>query len=179
MDCKRFNTPRWYVIHTQPREEDRAESNLRAWQVETFYPKYRVRRCNEFSGRPTYHVKSLFPQYIFGRFQADCLVHKVSYTRGVRSIVNFGEGPVSVDDQIVQLLKSQTDEEGFVKIEDNLKAGDKVMVQAGPLKGLLGIFERKVKDSERVMILLTCVSFQGRMVLEKDSVTRVQEFQIE
>jgi hypothetical protein len=34
----------WYVIQTKPKQEDRADLNLRAWKIETFAPTLKERR---------------------------------------------------------------------------------------------------------------------------------------
>src|SRR5258705_12699899 len=75
--------PRWYVVHTKYREEERADNNLRSWEVLTFYPQIRARRVNQFSGKITELAKPLFPGYLFARFDASKLLSKVHYTRGV------------------------------------------------------------------------------------------------
>jgi transcription elongation factor/antiterminator RfaH len=165
--------PRWYVIHTQPKQESRAESNLRAWQVETFNPIFKERYYNPYTGQPTYRIKSLFPQYIFGRFQAGSLINKVCYTRGVRSVVSFGERPTAVDDEVIALLQSRVDENGLIHMGECLKAGDKVVIKNGAWKGLLGVFEHEAKHSERVMILLSCVNYQGRIIVDRELVKKV------
>ena len=44
MNCATVaDIPFWYAIHTHPKQENRAESNLQAWNVETFIP--RIRDC--------------------------------------------------------------------------------------------------------------------------------------
>src|ERR1043166_9166696 len=58
------DTSQWYVVHTNPKQEERADSNLRAWGVETLHPKLKTRRFNEFTGAPTVTTKPLFPRYI-------------------------------------------------------------------------------------------------------------------
>jgi len=108
-----------------PKQEDRAEDNLKAWSVETFNPKLRERRYNQYTGTPTYVKKSLFPRYLFARFNASDLLHKVHFTRGIHSVVSFGNGPTSVDDKIIDIIQLRVGEDGFVKIGDKLKYGDK------------------------------------------------------
>ncbi|HEV2707915.1 MAG TPA: transcription termination/antitermination NusG family protein, partial [Pyrinomonadaceae bacterium] len=77
-------TPQWYAIYTHAKQEERAESNLRAWRVETFNPKAKeIRKRN--SNPNGFVTTQLFPRYIFARFVAQNLLHKVSYTRGVHS----------------------------------------------------------------------------------------------
>jgi transcriptional antiterminator NusG len=124
-------------------------------------------------GQSSYIIKPLFPRYLFARFKANELLHKVYYTRGVHSIVRFGTCPTPVDDEIIALLQRQSGPEGFVRIGEELKAGDRVMVVSGPLRNFIGIFEGTVKERERVSILLTTVSFQSRVLIEREMVKKV------
>ncbi len=55
------DSSQWYVVYTNPKQEGRADSNLRAWGVETLHPKLQARRYNEFTGAPTVTTKPLFP----------------------------------------------------------------------------------------------------------------------
>ena len=87
---KPFETACWYAIHAKPKQEGRAESNLLAWGVETFVPRVKERRYNRIIGAATYHIKPLFPRYLFARFKASELLHKVCFTRGISSVVGFG-----------------------------------------------------------------------------------------
>jgi transcriptional antiterminator RfaH len=164
--------PSWYVIHTNPRQEDRADSNLRGWQVETFAPRVKQPRINPYTGESNYITKPLFAGYIFARFDLEELLHKVRFTRGVHSLVSFGEGPVAIDDEIISFMQSRVGVDGFVKIGDDFKPGDLVVVKDGLLKNLTGIFERDVKESERVMVLLNVVSYQAHVELERKTLKK-------
>jgi transcription elongation factor/antiterminator RfaH len=164
---------RWYVIHTHPKQEDRACSNLRVLGVPIFNPKVRERRYNQFAIIPTYVAKPLFPRYIFAQFKIGDLYHKVRFTRGVYSVVGFGEGPTSIDEEIISLIQSNMKkEDGFVRIDEEIKPGDKVIVRDGPLKNFAGIFEREMKDADRIRILLETVSYQAHVEIERDMVKR-------
>jgi hypothetical protein len=44
---------------------------------------------------------------------------------------------------------------------------------AGPLKGLRGIFKKELTPKERVLILLSYVSYQGQLVIEKEKLKKV------
>ncbi len=109
---------RWYVIHTHPKQEDRAGSNLKVLGVPIFNPKTRERRYNQFANVPTYVTKPLFPRYIFAQFKINDLYHKVRFTRGVYSVVSFGEGPTPIDEEIITLIRSNIKEDGFVRIDE-------------------------------------------------------------
>jgi Transcription antiterminator len=165
-------TPRWYAIYTHPKQHERAESNLKAWRVETFNPKSRQIRSKN-SNSPQYIVKQLFPRYLFARFDAATLSHKICFTRGVHSVVSFGGKPAPVDDGVISLLRSKISEDGYIRLEDDLKNGDNVVVQSGPLSDFSGVFERNLTDDTRVLILLTNISYQARVVLEREQVRKV------
>ena len=163
-----FGGLRWYVVQTKPREEERADDNLRAWKVETLAPKIKNRRVNEFSNRCTFITKPLFPGYIFARFDASTLLHNVNSTRGIQRVVRFGDVLVPVDDQVIDMIRSGMTDDGFVEVGTEELAGRKFTIRGGPLSGLAGVLEREMKDKERVMLLLNCVSYQGHFTVEKD-----------
>lgn len=163
--------PNWYAIHTHPKQESRAESNLKAWNVETFFPRIRDCRFNELTGELSYCIKPLFPGYLFARFALNNLLHKVRFTRGVHSVVCVGIDPAPIDGRVIEIIAAQIDAAGFVKIGADLEPGARVMIQGGPFKGLTGIFERESSAADRIKILLNCVSFQARVEVEKKYVT--------
>lgn len=167
------DSSQWYVVYTNPKQEGRADSNLRAWGVETLHPKLQARRYNEFTGAPTVTTKPLFPRYLFAKFNAHRQLGKISFTRGVHYVVSFGGQPVSVDEDVIAIVKDRVDENGFVKLEEDLKQGDRVVIKAGPLREFEGVFERKLKDNERISVLLSTISYQGRLIINKDLIEKV------
>ena len=162
----------WYLLKTHSKQEERAHENLKYWGVETLYAKLRTRRYNEFTGAPTYMTQPLFPGYLFSKFNAHEQLSKIKLTRGVHTVVCFGESPAPVDQDIIDIIRARIDENGFVKENDELKLGDKVIVSAGPLRNLMGIFEREIKGSDRITILLTAIEYQGRLVINREMVQR-------
>ena len=167
------DTLSWYVVHTHPKQEERANTNLKALGIETLEPRLRVNKVNEFTGKLTQIVKPLFPGYIFNRFRYNEIFHKVRYTRGVHSLVSFNNKPASVDDEIVELVRAQIGRDGFVKTFDDLKAGDEVRINKGRFQDFHGAFERGMPDSDRVRILLNTVSFQAHIIVDRALVTKV------
>jgi Transcription antiterminator len=171
-DLKACDDLNWYALRTHLHQKDRADSNLRARGIETLNPKIKECRLNQFTGAPTYFTKSLFPRYMFARFQATTL-QAISLIRGVHSIVRFGLEPALVDDDAIALIKSRIHEDGFVKMDEPLNVGDKVVVKAGLLKSLVGIFESKMKADDRVMILLEAINYQGHVLIERSLLEKV------
>jgi transcriptional antiterminator RfaH len=161
------NERQWFLIHTNPKQEGRTIANLSAWNVETFSPQIREWRYNRSTGERQSEVKLLFSRYVFARFDLEGLFHKVKFTRGVHELVSFGDGPVRVDESIIELIRSRMDEGGLVKTGTDFKAGDVVVVRDGVLKDFTGVFESEMKDSDRVVVLLNTVSYQARLQIDR------------
>lgn len=140
--------------------------------VETFVPRYRQRRRNQFRAEPIYYTSALFSCYIFARFRLEEMLRKVRYIRGVRGVVCVGDEPAPVDDALIEMIKSRSDADGFVSLEDELRPGDEVLVKYGYFSGFAGVFERSMKDTERVMILLKTVTGQVRIVETRANIAK-------
>ena len=163
----------WYAIHTKPKQEQRAETNLRAWNIEAFTPKIKDRRRRRALKGSNYVIKPLFPRYVFAHFNPQCCLHRVTFTRGVHSIVRFGDALARIDDKVISIIQLRMNEDGLVHIGEEFKYGDPVMIDYGPFRNLIGIFERDVGEAERVRILLTSISYQAHITIDKDGVTKV------
>lgn len=145
----------WYLVRTKPKHDARADTNLRCWGVETLAPKVRKIKGIRTTGQVVDVVGPLFPNYIFARFDAAELLTKVRLTRGVHSVVGFGECATAVDESVIALVRSRVDDDGFVRLSEPVP-GDKVRIVFGPLASMEGIFERN-SAQERVVILLANV----------------------
>ena len=161
---------RWYALYTHAKQEGRAESNLNSWGIETLNPQSKERARGRANRRRV--VKQLFPRYIFAHF-ATRQLHKITFTRGVQTVVSFGNKPVPVEDAVIALIKLRIGEDGFVRFDDELTMGNRVIIMTGPLTGLEGIFERMLNDKERISILLSAVSLRGRLIIDRDYVQKI------
>jgi transcription elongation factor/antiterminator RfaH len=162
----------WYAVHTKPRQEDIAEASLHELGLQTFSPRLKERKI--VRGVRQDVVKPLFPGYIFTKFRCDQWLRAVKYARGVRRVVGAGDVPTPVDEEIVHIIHSRM-KGGYVMIEPPpLRPGDAVVVEEGPLRGFVGIFERQMKGSERVVVLLNTIKFQARVILEREELRRLE-----
>jgi transcriptional antiterminator RfaH len=167
----------WFVVHTKPKQEERADANLRMWGIETLMPKLRELRPARRSGVVRYWVTPLFPGYLFARFDATHLFDKVKLTRGVHSIVGFGEHATPVDESIIRSVRSRIGEDGFVYMADP-RPGDKVEIIGGPLNSFSGVFERSLGARDRVLILLTTLGLGARVQVHRAFVRRIESAQL-
>ena len=147
---------RWYLIHTKPRSETIAQTNLERQGYEVYYPRLAqpVRRKRGWQAR----VAALFPRYLFMRIDVGSqTLSPVLSTSGVATVVRFGAEFAVVPDQVVCELRSHADPASglhHLKGATQLARGSAVKIVAGALDGLEGIFERVV-GCDRIVLLLT------------------------
>lgn len=160
----------WYAIHTKPYREEQAASNIGRLGVDVFLPK--IKKAKPALSRRVITFKPLFPGYIFARFCPFPYLHSIRYARGVNRIVCADGLPIPVDDEIISMIHSRMDEDGFVSLASvELKKGQNVLINDGPLEGLVGIFDPDMSDGDRAAILFTTVEYQLRILVEKSSLT--------
>lgn len=153
----------WYVLQSKPKQEYRADENLKAWSLETLLPQV---RGSAGAARSHSRVMPMFPGYLFARFDADEVLAKVRFTRGVSKIVGTPEGPSPVDDCIIAVLRERMDQSGIVQTTAALCVGDKVRIVGGPLADFMGVFERSATASHRITVLLSLLSAQVRVTVD-------------
>lgn len=84
-----------------------------------------------------------------------------------------GGSPTPIADDVIDLLKSQTGPDGCVRIGEDLKAGDTVVIKDGLLKDFMAVFEREISGANRVKLLLSTVSYQGHVEIDRELVRKV------
>jgi hypothetical protein len=73
--------------------------------------------------------------------------------------------PTPIDEGVLDAIRDRI-RDGFVILDSPaLTPGDRVQIQKGPLEGVEGIFDFRLKDSDRVVILLDFLTSQGRLVI--------------
>jgi transcriptional antiterminator RfaH len=145
----------WYVIQAKPGDEHRVEIHLLNQEIEPFLPLLEIHQC--CNGKMVQRVKPLFPNYLFARLDLKFHYYKVKWTRGVNKILGTGAGPVPVSEKVVQTIRERIGKDNLVRLEEEWKEGDIVQITTGPLKELMGIFQKKMSDKGRVRILLSLI----------------------
>lgn len=155
----------WFALHTKPRRENFAATNVSALGVESFLPQLKAERLEHGAGRTI--IKPLFPGYFFARFRPEDSLERVECSRGVLHVVSSGRFPIPVEDQIVRDIQDRAEPDGLIRIRPHgLDRGDRVSIQEGPFEGLAGKVERESDDKRRVVILLEAL-LHARVVIER------------
>lgn len=158
----------WYVIRTKPRNEEMAHFYLSSHGITAFLPW--MQTCK---GGSDNEISPLFPGYLFARFDVLENYPLVRWGKGINTILGYGRYPTPLADEVISLIKSRTDDGNIVKIAYQLNKNDYVRIRSGPLKDLLGIFDRWVSDSGRVRVLLNLIGYQARVDLHYSQVERI------
>jgi transcriptional antiterminator RfaH len=162
---------KWYVIQTKPKKEEGAKLYLSTKGVEVFSPL--IETFVPRNGKMNKELKSLFPNYIFAKFELEKNYPLVRWARGVKKILGFGGYPVPISEEVIELIKKRTDENGIVKKTHHFVANDVVRIKTGPLRELCGIFDRWVSDSERVKVLLNLIGYQPAVEIHYSMIEKV------
>jgi transcriptional antiterminator RfaH len=125
------------------------------------------------NGNINKELKPLFPGYIFGKFDIDSSYSLVRWARGVKKVLSFGGYPVRISENVVELIRARTDATGVVRRPHSFSPNDVIRIKTGPLRDLLGIFERWMPDQERVRILLNMVGYQPTIELHHSMLEKV------
>lgn len=96
----------WLLVYTHSGKESLAVANLNNQKIETYCPVESVERPNGL-GKKKIIVRPLFPRYVFARFDIESLFRPVRNTRGVHSLVRFGEEPITVTDADIEIIRLQ------------------------------------------------------------------------
>ena len=161
----------WYVVRTKPRNEEHAKSYLEQNGINTFLPLMETSSFNVANGDKK--VKPLFPNYLFAQFDLMQNYPLVKWGRGVNTILGFGKYPTPISDEVISIIKSRTDEKNTVKRAYKINKNDSIRITSGPLKDLLGIFDRWISDSGRVRVLLNLIGFQPKVELHYSQLEKV------
>ena len=163
---------KWYAVMAKPRKEQTSASFLEQAGIETYYPE--VNECFSVKGRRCVRRAGLFPGYFFARFDYDKQYRTVSYCRGVRKILTFGQAPAEVESGLLDDIRKRLSRQDMIPIP-RLTHGEVVRISHGPLTGVEGVFDSCLSGKERVVVLLRTLSYQSRVVLERADIERFSE----
>jgi transcriptional antiterminator RfaH len=143
----------WYAMRSKPNKEDFLVGQLTSYGIEVFYPRLRVKPANPRARK----IVPYFPSYLFVHMDLDVInISTLRWMPGASGLVSFDGEPASVPDLLVDTLQKQVQllnasSQNFL---DELKRGDRVMVESGPFAGYEAIFDERLPGRDRVRVLL-------------------------
>jgi transcriptional antiterminator RfaH len=164
----------WYLIHTKPKQEFRAQENLNQQGYTTFLPTLKVQKLKkniiEVLEDPLFH------RYLFIQLdQVESNWFPIRSTRGVHQIVRFGmhAEPVIVPDPLVEELRTW-DRVKFVA-KALFETGEPVQIKEGPFKNMEGDFLKFLKSSTGESRALLLIDILGKTQQIKVPTSHIQK----
>jgi transcriptional antiterminator RfaH len=162
---------RWYAIQTKGNKEKEVAKRLTDLKFEIFLPWLRDRR--RIGSRYQWVLVPLFPGYLFCRLDVILSGKTARYSPGVKDFLRFGNEITEIPNEIIVALQERCPK-GIAALNPVcLAAGDSVSINEGPFAGLQAIFEKKMKGTERVAVLLELLGRQTRLILPSETVSRL------
>jgi transcriptional antiterminator RfaH len=130
------DTYKWYPVYTYPRAEKKAYQALTNKGLETYLPLHR--QLKQWSDRKKWVEEPFIKSYLFvnirERDQTEVLM-----TKGISRFIYFSGKVASMSSRQITELKLLMASPFELEItEEQLQPGEKIMIKAGPLKGLIG-----------------------------------------
>jgi transcription antitermination factor NusG len=141
----------WYALEVKRRCEKNVASLLAAKGFEEYLPTFRPR--HRWKNRASEAQLAVFPGYLFCRFSETRRL-QVLTTPGVYRVVSFCNRPAPVDEQELDALRSLLISGPAVSECEYTAIGKRVMVEAGPLRGIEGIVVGHRSDA-RLIVSIT------------------------
>jgi transcriptional antiterminator RfaH len=142
---------RWFLVHTLPKSEQKAEWHLYAQGYRTYLPRFKktVRHARQFR---TVRA-ALFPRYLFVILapERDRWL-SIRSTVGVARVFTQGDQPVPVPVGIVESLIERS-EDNLTRLDYGLFEGQRVRILSGPFADSVGKLDQ-LNAAGRVRVLL-------------------------
>jgi len=137
MDLKLYSgTYKWYPVYTHPRAEKKAFQALINKGIETYLPLHR--QLKQWSDRKKWVEEPFIKSYLFVHIAVQEQM-EVLMTKGIARFIYFSGKIASMPDRQIEELKLLMASPYELEItEENLQPGEKIMIKAGPLKGMSG-----------------------------------------
>jgi len=160
---------KWYALTVPYQHERQTEKALQSKGLETLMPVYRSRR--QWSDRVKDVEMPLFAGYVLCHFDLMNRIH-VMDTPGVARIVGFGGAPAALEDSEIAVIQRMLLSKLPLAPWPYLKAGDRVRVEHGPMRGQEGTLVR-TKDSVHLVINIDVLQRSIAVQVDREAVVPI------
>ncbi len=127
---------KWYPVYTHPRAEKKAHAALTGKNIESYLPLQKT--LKQWSDRKKWVEEPFLKSYLFVNVSESELTN-VLMTKGIARFIYFSGKVTTMPARQIDDLKLLMASPYELEItEENLEPGEKIIIKAGPLKGLAG-----------------------------------------
>jgi transcription antitermination factor NusG len=160
----------WYVMHSKPQKEQWLLRQLHARNIEAYYPCLQ-RKAGKLDSRI---IKPYFPGYLFVNVDLERTgTSMLEWIPGSLGLISLGGEPARVPEGLLQKIRRHVDEinSAQARMVEGLQPGDEVVICSGPFAGYDAIFCARLRDTERVQVLLKALQDQRMKIdLQADQI---------
>lgn len=143
------DTPRWWCLHTKPRQEKTTARYLRAHGLAHYLPQV-AQESRTPRGRKIRSIVPLFPSYVF--LHGDRQARLASFQGNTLVKVLDVADQARLDRDLRQIHRLVTS--GMLVVpEPHHPVGTRVRIVDGPFAGLIGVVERRAKGDRFVAMV--------------------------
>ncbi|PWS26419.1 antitermination protein NusG [Pedobacter yonginense] len=145
------NNYRWYPVYTRSRAEKKAYDELLRKDIIAYLPLKKT--LKQWSDRKKIVKEPLIKSYLFVYISAKEHA-EVLMTNGIARFIYFSGNIASLPDKQIQDLKLLLATEDDLEVFDfAIKTGEKVIIKAGPFKGMLAELV-SIHNKQRIILRL-------------------------
>lgn len=160
----------WFALQVRSRHESGVAGFLESKGYELFLPLYTCRK--RWSDRIKKVENPLFPGYLFCRFDPQERL-PILKTPGVIQIAGYNRLPVPIEDSEIQALQALATSGIPHQPWPFLSVGDRVRIEAGPLRGHEGLLVA-FKGSHRLVLSINLLHRSVAAQIDSASIRSLQ-----
>jgi transcriptional antiterminator RfaH len=127
---------KWFPVYTHPRAEKKAQQALIDKGIHAYLPLHR--QLKQWSDRKKWVEEPFIKSYLFVHIKDDEQT-EVLMTKGIARFIYFSGKITAMPNRQIEDLKLLMASPYELEVtEDNLQQGEKIIIKAGPLKGMIG-----------------------------------------
>lgn len=161
----------WFCLRSQPKHEHIAAGHLRQIPgVDVFNPRIRFTRRTRKG--PVVVTESMFPNYLFARFEWEAMLNRVHYSPGVAGIVHFGDKWPTVPEMAIEEIRKCLGAAGVHEVSNEVRPGDEIEVAGGAFHGLTAVVSKVMSGKDRVLVLMDFLGRQSAVEVKVHSIIK-------
>ena len=127
---------KWYPVYTHPRSEKKAYQALIDKGINTYLPLHK--QLKQWSDRKKWVEEPFIKSYLFVNINKEQQT-EVLMTKGISRFIYFSGQITAMPNRQIEDLKLLMASPYELEVTENdLEAGEKIVIKAGPLKGMIG-----------------------------------------
>jgi transcriptional antiterminator RfaH len=162
----------WFLIYCKPKQENRAEENLKRQGFDVFNPSIKVIK-NKIGCKKIVTSEPLFPRYLFIKTDPNIkAIAPISSTFGVANFVKFGDRHATASDNLIAEIKCNLEKQlALVGSLETIQKGDEIYINGHGFDNMKAIYCNPCGNM-RAIILMNILGKETKLLVPAESLAR-------